>query len=89
MRTEKKRQTLQAANDILVHFNKEVIDTRNRLAHAKSVERNGRLMLEVRHGNRDDITPEWVANVRTDLQRHRDNLENLEKLLFEPGLRGG
>ena len=75
------KATLQAAKDILVHFNEEVIDTRNRLAHAKSVERNGRFMLEDRRGNMAEITPEWVANVRTDLQRHRDNLENLEKLL--------
>ena len=75
------KRALQAAKDILGQFNKEVINTRNRLAHAKSIEKDGRIILEDHHGGRGYISPEWVAKVRTDLQRHRKNLESLERLL--------
>ena len=78
---EEQKRALQTAKAILDRFSQEVIDTRNRLAHAKSVERDGRIILEDHPRSKGDINLEWVAKVRTDLQRHRDNLENLERLL--------
>ena len=78
---EEQKRALQAAKEILGRFSHEVIDTRNRLAHAKTVERDGRIILEDHPQSKGDINLEWVAKVRTDLQRHRDNLESLERLL--------
>lgn len=66
--------------DLFKEYFKEVIDVRNKFAHAKAVEVEGRLVLKGHIEGKDfEFTEESCIKIRQDLINHKRNIETLKQ----------
>ena len=78
------KRDLQAAQEILTTFDKEVVRRRNSLAHAKRREENGEVVLAGFGPEKDAVfDAKWVAELRKNLEKHGKNLDVVSKLLAQ------
>lgn len=60
----------------------DVIDVRNKFAHAKSEDKDGKLVLKAQYGSEDFLYDENTCiEIRKKLITHRNNIEELNKIL--------
>ncbi|MBX7042139.1 MAG: hypothetical protein K1X85_04460 [Ignavibacteria bacterium] len=70
--------------DLFKKYYGEVIDVRNKFAHAKAVEVKGRLVLKGRIDGKDfEFSEENCIKIRQDLINHRRNIESLKAAIIE------
>jgi hypothetical protein len=68
--------------DLFKNYYVEVIDIRNKFAHAKAVEVEGRLVLKGHIVGKDfEFTEDSCIKIRQDLINHKRNIETLKKAI--------
>lgn len=68
--------------DLFKKYYEEVIDIRNKFAHAKAVEVEGRLVLKAHIEGRDfEFTEDSCIKIRQDLINHKRNIEALKQAI--------
>lgn len=68
--------------DLFKKYYEEVIDIRNKFAHAKAVESGGRLVLKGHIEGKDfEFTEDSCIKIRQDLINHKRNIEALKKVI--------
>lgn len=68
--------------DLFKKYYDEVIDVRNKFAHAKAVEVSGRLVLKGHIEGKDfEFTEESCIKIRQDLINHKRNIETLKQAI--------
>ncbi|MBK7134143.1 MAG: hypothetical protein IPH69_15375 [Bacteroidales bacterium] len=68
--------------DLFKKYYEEVIDVRNKFAHAKAIEVEGRLVLKGHIEGKDfEFTDESCIKIRQDLINHKRNIETLKQAI--------
>lgn len=69
--------------ELFKKYKNEVIDIRNKFAHAKAIEVNGKLVLKGKIDGTDyEFTEETCIKIRQDLINHKRNIEQLKRALI-------
>lgn len=70
--------------DLFKKYYEEVIDVRNKFAHAKAIEVEGRLVLKGHIEGKDfEFTEDSCIKIRQDLINHKRNIEALKQAVFK------
>ena len=70
--------------DLFKKYDKEVIDVRNKFAHAKAIEVEGGLVLKGHiKGKNFEFTEESCIKIRQDLINHKRNIEVLKQAILK------
>ncbi len=68
--------------DLFKKYNEDVIQVRNKFAHAKAVEIGGKLVLKGHiEGTNFEFSEESCITIRQNLIKHKNNIETLKQLL--------
>jgi phage-related tail protein len=65
-------------------YQEEVIDLRNKFAHAKAIESEGKIVLKGQYGKKDfEFDEARCIEIRRNLISHKNHIDTLEKFLLK------